>query len=360
MRYSTIVGIDTHARKNAVCAIVPATGEMRETILSEDPKQLLAWILEQGFPEPVGCVYESGPTGFGLARALVAGGIACTVAATSKLSYRTDRQKNDKVDARWLAQQMLAGGVRAVRVPTLEEESLCHLSRLRGEVASDLRRAKQRISSFLLLTSTEYTLTKKKWSKTFYKWAASHEFAQPADTFTFRCKMNAVLRLEERLTEVEAEIMRIISESPKLSGRMARFTCIHGIGKVSAFSLVCEVHDFDRFRNGASFASCLGLVPSENFSGKKVSHGAIAKQGNSHLRRILVEAASCYSKPFKAVRSEDAAVPESVRAKAEKCAVRLVKRRAALKKRNVSANKAKVAVARELAEWIYHIAVMPA
>ena len=28
MRYSTIVGIDTHSKKNAVCAIVPETGEM--------------------------------------------------------------------------------------------------------------------------------------------------------------------------------------------------------------------------------------------------------------------------------------------------------------------------------------------
>ena len=69
MRYSTIVGIDTHSKKNAVCAIVPATGEMREAVLSEDPGQLLSWISGQGFPEPVGCVYESGPTGFGLARA---------------------------------------------------------------------------------------------------------------------------------------------------------------------------------------------------------------------------------------------------------------------------------------------------
>ena len=355
MRYSTIVGIDTHSKKNAVCAIVPATGEMREAVLSEDPGQLLSWISGQGFPEPVGCVYESGPTGFGLARALEAGGVACTVAATSKLSYRVDRQKNDRADAKWLARQMLAGGVRAVRVPTPEEESLCHLSRLRGEVAADLRKAKQRVSSFLLLTGTEYTLTKKKWSKTFRKWAESHEFDQPADTFTFRCKMSAVLRLEERL-----EILRTIASSPKLSERMSRLTCIHGVGKVSAFSLVCEVHDFDRFNNGASFASYLGLVPSESSSGKKVSRGAIAKQGNSHLRRILVEAASCYSKQFKAVRSEDAAVPEAVRAKAEKCAARLRKRRAALKMRGVSANKAKVAVARELAEWIYHIAVMPA
>lgn len=131
------------------------------------------------------------------------------------------------------------------------------------------------------------------------------------------------------------------------------------LGRIQ-FSLACEVRDFGRFKNGASFASCLGLVPSESSGGKKVSRGAIAKQGNSHLRRILVEAASCYSKQFKTVKSEDSAVPEAVRAKAEKCAARLRKRRAALKKRNVSANKAEVAVARELAEWIYHIAVMPA
>lgn len=360
MRYSTSIGIDTHAKKNAICAIVTQTGEIREIVLSEDSAQLISWIKENDFPKPIGCVYESGSTGFGLARALVKAGIACTVAATSKLSYRVDRQKNDRTDAEWLARQLIAGGVRAVHVPTLEEESLCHLSRLRGEVAADLRRAKQRVSSFLLLTRTEYTLTKKRWSKTFYKWAESHEFGQPADTFAFKCKMNAVLRLEERLAEVEAEILRIIGQDAELASRMARFTCIHGIGKVAAFSLVCEVYGFERFKNGAAFASFVGLVPSENSSGKKVARGSIAKQGNSHLRRILVEAASCYSRPFKAVRSEDASVPESVRVKAEKCANRLKKRRAALKKRGLSANKAKVAVARELAEWVYWIAVLPA
>ena len=83
-----------------------------------------------------------------------------------------------------------------------------------------------------------------------------------------------------------------------------------------------------------------------------VSHGAIAKQGNSHLRRILVEAAGCYSRPSGVMRSENAAAPEAVRAKAEKCANRPGKRREALRRRGVAANKAKVAVARELAEWM--------
>ncbi|MEG0218319.1 MAG: hypothetical protein RR655_08370, partial [Raoultibacter sp.] len=82
MRYSTSIGIDTHSKKNAVCAIVTQTGEIRECVLSEDPAQLISWIEENDFPKPIGCVYESGPTGFCLARSLISASIACTIAAT--------------------------------------------------------------------------------------------------------------------------------------------------------------------------------------------------------------------------------------------------------------------------------------
>jgi transposase len=358
MRYSTSIGIDTHMKTNQICAIDKKTGVIAEARLSADPQELISWIREQEFTLPIRCCYESGPTGFGLARELNKAGICCVIAATSKLPLRVDKQKNDRVDAEWLARMLDSGAVRPVMIPTLEEESLCHLSRLRGEVASDLRRAKQRVASFLLLTKTSYTLTKKRWTKKFNAWAGSYEFACAADTFTFRIKVASVLRLEERLKEVEGEILKVIASHPELQDRMKRFLALHGIGIVSAFSLVCEVYDFERFKNGAALASYLGLVPSESSTGPKYARGKIAKTGNSHLRRILIEAASCYSRPIKRVKAEDLSVPEPVRAKAEKCKLRLKKRREALKKRGMLANKAKVAVARELAEWIYHIAVM--
>jgi transposase len=360
MRYCTSIGIDTHAKKNSICALLRETGEVFTAKLSADPRELIRWIKAQDFPKPLRCCYEAGPTGFGLARALNDAGICCIVAATSKLPYRADRQKNDRIDAEWLARMLEAGAVRSVMVPTPEEESLCHLSRLRGEVASDLRKAKQRVASFLLLTKTSYTLTKKRWTKTFNRWAESYEFECAADTFVFRMKFSAVLRLEERLAEIEAEIMRVIEANPALAETMKRFMALHGVGRVTAFSLVSEVYDFERFRNGAAFASYIGLVPSESSTGDTVSKGKIAKQGNSHLRRIIIEAASCYSKPIRDVANEDTSVPEPVRAKAEKCKLRLRKRSIALRKRGVLPNKAKVAVARELCEWIYHIAVMPA
>ena len=47
------------------------------------PAEVIGWV--GSLPGPVAVVYESGPTGFGLARALTAAGVRCRVAASSKL-----------------------------------------------------------------------------------------------------------------------------------------------------------------------------------------------------------------------------------------------------------------------------------
>ena len=362
MLYSTTIGIDTHSNKNTICALEVQTGAILEASFSDDPAEIVRWVGQCGFEKPIMCVYEAGPTGFGLARALNAAGIGCIVAATAKLPKRTDKAKNDRNDAQWLARLLSSGAIRAVRIPSVQEESLCRLSKLRGEAASDLRRAKQRLRSFLLMSGTKYTLTKKFWTKAFMNWARTYKFAQPADTFTFREKLAEVERLSERLARIEGRILEIIEGDPKLKERMARLLCIHGIGTVTAFSLICEVYDFGRFGNGRSFASFLGLVPSEKSTGDKVSHGRITKLGNANLRRLLLEAASCYSHTHgvAAARPGYGNAPAAVAAKARKCENRLFARREALRRRGMSACKAKCAIARELAEWIYYIMVMPA
>ena len=45
--------------------------------------------------------------------------------------------------------------------------------------------------------------------------------------------------------------------------------------------------------------SCLGLVASEHRSGQKHTRGSITKAGNSHARRLLVEAAWHHRKPHR-------------------------------------------------------------
>ena len=88
---------------------------------------------------------------------------------------------------------------------------------------------------------------------------------------------------------------------------MSRFTCIHGIGKVSAFSLVCEVHDFDR-RTTAPVRVSHPACSSESPSGKKVSRGHRYRGIPPALHPRRGRVATRKRSP-KAVRSEDAAVP---------------------------------------------------
>ena len=59
------------------------TGEVFQRRLCPDHREVLEWI--GGLPAPVAVTYEAGPTGFGLARFLLAAGIMCLVAAPSKL-----------------------------------------------------------------------------------------------------------------------------------------------------------------------------------------------------------------------------------------------------------------------------------
>lgn len=359
MKYRTCVGIDTHSTKNVVCALDTETGELAGATLGARPLELVAWLGALGADRGSAmCVYEAGPTGFGLARALGRAGWRCTVAATSKLPRRTDAMKTDRIDAEWLARCLASGAVRPVRVPTEAEESLAHLSRLRAEAARAKRAARQRVSSFLLLTGERYTLTRSTWTRTFGRWAESHEFANPADTYVFRDLYREAEHQAARVAECEAEIARLVAADPALSERVARLMCLPRVGRVTAFSLACEVYDFSRFRSGAAFASWLGLTPSERSTGASRRRGPITRRGNSELRRLLVEAASAYGASSAPARVDASGVPEAVAERARRCCARLRRRRAHLAARGLAPNKAKVAVARELAEWVYHLMVM--
>lgn len=130
---------------------------------------------------------------------------------------------------------------------------------------------------------------------------------------------------------------------------------------VEVFALVAEVGAFSRFGTARSFASWLGLAPSERSSGERVSRGGITKAGNSHLRKLLVEASWHYTRATKERKRglHDDAVPAAISNHAASGARRLVERRRHLahdlRKRPVVAN---IATARELACWIWALGRM--
>jgi transposase len=70
-----------------------------------------------------------------------------------------------------------------------------------------------------------------------------------------------------------------------------RLEQIPGVGPIVATALIAEVGDWKEFSSGRSLAAWIGLVPKQHSTGGKERLGAISKQGNRHLRWLLVAGA---------------------------------------------------------------------
>jgi len=354
----TSVGLDVHARSVAAAAIDGVTGEVFKARLCPAPAEIIAWIGH--LPGPCAAVYESGPTGFGLARALSAAGIRCEVAAASKLQRPAgDRVKTDARDALHLARLLRLDEVTSVRVPTAEQESARDLVRCRDAARADLMRARHRLSKLLLRHGIVYS-GGKAWTQAHDTWLLKQGFPLAGTRAAFEDAYETVVLATGRRDRLDEVIVAMAADS-QFTPVVHRLWCLRGISTLTAFSLAVEIGDWDRF-TGASIGAYLGLVPSEHSSGASRSQGGITKTGNSHARRLLVEAAWHHRKPYRPtaiLRRRWEQSPPAAVARAQAGNHRLHRRWVTYtdhRKRPVIAN---VAVARELAGWCWSLAMIP-
>ena len=248
-------------------------------------------------PAPVRAAYEAGPTGFGLARALIACGVGCVVAAPGKIERPAqDRVKTDRRDAERLVRLLMIGGLHPVRVPTPEEEALRDLVRAREDLRGDLMRARHRLTKLLLRHDVRYEDTTSRWGERHRSWLAKVSLSERGAQLTLSDYVGAIDALTVRRDTIEAMIGQLIPSSPSAE-TVARLRCLRGIDTLSAVGLAAEIGDFERFEHPRQLMSYLGLVPSENSSGETRRQAQITKSGSRHARRLLVEAAWHYRRP---------------------------------------------------------------
>ena len=131
-----------------------------------------------------------------------------------------------------------------------------------------------------------------------------------------------------------------------------------GIQTHTALSLIVETGDFHRFAKGNTYAAYLGMAPGENSSGDKVRRTGISKAGNNHLRKLLIEASQGICKgrvgyKSRVLRARQAGNTAEVIAYADKGNVRLRKKYYKMIRGGKKRNVAVVAVARELACFVW-------
>lgn len=135
---------------------------------------------------------------------------------------------------------------------------------------------------------------------------------------------------------------------------------LRGVAKITAITLTTEVGTFARFERPTQVMSYTGVVPSERSSGAHDRRGAITKAGNSHLRRVLIEAAWQYRHgPRMNLRQKQLLKKLSPRVGeiAWKAQERLHRRFWRLSAKSKPAGKVVTAVARELVGFIWAIGV---
>lgn len=148
----------------------------------------------------------------------------------------------------------------------------------------------------------------------------------------------------------------------ELAPTARRLACLRGVSALTAVSLAVEIGDWSRFK-GSTIASYLGLVPSEHSSGTSRSQGPITKTGNTHARRLLIEAAWHHApayRPSKAIRARWALAPAPVAERADAGNRRLHARYQALTARGKKHAVVATAIARESAGWLWSLATMDA
>ncbi len=285
------VGLDVHARKVVAGVLDAKSGELRSLRAPTLPAETVEWLRQ--FPAPVRVAYEAGPTGYGLARACSDVGIACTVAAPSKIPRASgDKVKTDRRDAERLARLLRLGELVAVRVPEPHEEAARDLVRAREDTRGELMRARHRLSKLLLRHGLVYDSSA--WTGAHDAWLRRQQFASRPLALAFDESYAAVLQAKTRRDALDRAIVELAAEPP-FAEVVGRLCCLRGISTLTALALTVEIGDWSRFRP-QSLGPFLGLVPSENSSGEHRRQGAITKTGNSHARRLLVEAAWHYRK----------------------------------------------------------------
>lgn len=355
---TSYVGMDDHKEKVNVAVLLPGETKPVEWVVTKrgDYVRKLARQLERLCGSQYVCCYEAGPCGYILQRELKKKGGDCRVVAPSRIPVQSgDRVKTDRRDAVKLAALLRAGLLTEVHPPAEREEPVRDLCRLRQAAVKDRHRSRQRLLKLLLRHGRIY-LEGSHWTQKHRAWLSRVEWEDVSSRYVFDECRRAVDEQEERIQRLDALLLGLAGQ-PVYRERAGWLGCFAGIGPLTALSILAEAGDFTRFATARHFMAFLGLTPTERSSAETVRRGGITKTGNTHLRRLFIEAAWHCRHPVRvpaALAERRNGQPAWAVAIARQAHTRLSRRYYRLcEGRGKEKNKAVTAIARELAGFVW-------
>jgi len=354
MKSIAYVGMDVHQIGIRMAVVGGNSGELLSEEVTRNREDSVRKVMRRlGKRYELRCCYEAGGCGYVVYRWLKAMGIQCAVIAPSLIPRRPgERVKTDRRDALKLALLYRAGELTEVHVPSVEQEAVRSVVRLRETLRREAMASKHHVLKFLQVRGLVYR-EGRNWTERHWRYLRGLRF-ETAEAIAYSEYLGMLEFKLGRLKDVEQRLEQISVEEP-YRDRVARLRCYRGIDTLTAMILLSEVWDFTRFASAAHFMSYLGLVPQEHSSGSTRRQGSITKTGNAHCRRVLVESAWHYryrASVSVCLRRRQRGQSVETIARSWKAQYRLHNkfwRLASRKERRIAA----VAVARELAGFVW-------
>jgi transposase len=353
---TTYVGIDAHKKDLFVAMLIGTQTAPLTWTVPNEPKAVRRLVrkLERETPGAVRVFYEAGPCGYALQRQVTTSRVSCEVIAPALIPRKPgDRVKTNRRDARKLAELGRAGLLTAVQPPTPEDEAVRDLARARDDARGDLQRCRHRLGKLLLRRGLHFS--GRNWTRAHRQWIDGLTWTQAAERAVVDDYLLAIDHTEARLLELDARLAEIAEHEPYREP-VGWLRCFRGIDTLTAMLILAELHDFRRFASAPALMAYLGLVPGEDSSGEKHRRGRITRTGNALVRRLLVETAWHYQhRPGigVALGRRRNGQPARVIAIADKAQQRLCRRFRKLAAEHKPAPKIAVAIARELAGFLW-------
>jgi transposase len=286
-RDSVFVGLDVH--KKNVHAAVRLNGVELTTFVTPADAGTVIRSLDQFKVGLKQVVYEAGPTGFGLARALRRAGLPTDVIAPGKTPQPANPDaKTDRLDCRKLAEFAEKGLLTPIAIPTEEEEADRQVLRLREQVTKKRRRVMQQIKSLLLMHGIPQPAGLKDWTKAGIAALADLDLS-PQLRLALDCLVEELLHLTALREKVRSAVKEM-SRQKHHRAKERRLRTHPGVGETAAMAFLTEVYQPERFEDAEALTKYVGLAPRVRQSGQTRREGPLMKTGRGTLRALLVQA----------------------------------------------------------------------
>jgi transposase len=268
-------------------------GEQRQSFAGPSELSHLQALVKKFAPNEVYIAHEASGFGYQISRwaqDCTDQVVRVTVVPPSTIEQKPGlRVKTDRIDARKLARKLEQGELKAVWVPTVEQEQARQISRTQEQMAKERRRAQIQVRSLLKAHGYKAPQATKSWSS-YMRWLEQLSLPEALQ----QC-VRSLVGMREHAAKSEQELMRQLrkmSRAESYAKPVQLWTNeVVGIGWLSAIRIVLELGDVERFPRRGSLPHYLGITPSEYSTGDDVQRGGVLRCGPARVRSWLIESA---------------------------------------------------------------------